>query len=216
MRNFPRALLVGGLGFSASCVIAACGGGAGLLSGDQANSLNNQLSQIQTALGQGHCDAARSAAQGLLTEVANLPVSVSSRLRQDLTLGATQVSQLARTQCHPAKTQPATTTPTTTPATTPATTPNTTATTSAPPTHTTTTPSTNTTPATPGKTTTGPASGGGGLGGGSGGGSGGGAGGGGNGNGSGGGGGQGAGGSQHGGAGATSGGSRDAGATANG
>lgn len=165
MRSLRRALLAGGLGFAVSC-LAACGGGAGLLSGDQANTLNNQLNRISGELAAGHCRAVQSAAQGLVEKVAALPSSVDSRLRQDLDLGATTVSQLAAKQCRPAK--PATTpsattsTPTTTSATTTSTAPTTT-------THTTTTPTTTTSPTTPTTptTTTGP-SGGGGLGGGSG------------------------------------------------
>src|SRR5579884_1635234 len=102
MRNLSRALLTGGLGFAMSCVIAACGGGAGLLSGDQANSLNNQLNQISSALAQRHCRAAEAAAHGLVLEVANLPGTVSPRLRQDLDLGANTILTRAAQQCHQA------------------------------------------------------------------------------------------------------------------
>lgn len=178
MRKLQRALLAGGLGFAVSC-IAGCGGGAGLLSGDQANTLNNKLSQVSSALTAGHCGAAQIAAQQLVADVANLPGTLNGTLRQNLSDGAQTVSSGAAAQCHPVSSQ-TTSTPTT--SSTPATTTTTTATTTTtpPPTQTTaptTTPDTSpaTTP-TPTGTTTGP-SGGSGLGGGSGSGSGGGSGG---------------------------------------
>ena len=45
----PRALLAGGLGFAVSFLVA-CGGGSGLLSADQASSLNGQLDQVSSAV----------------------------------------------------------------------------------------------------------------------------------------------------------------------
>lgn len=163
MRNLRRALLAGGLGFVVSC-IAACGGGAGLLSGDQANTLNNRASEISGDLAAGRCGAARTAAASLVQDVGNLPSTVEARLRQDLDLGANTISQLAVQQCHPVSTQSRTTSTTTS-------TPTTTATTTTTPTTHTATTTTTTTPATTGTTTgtgtgttTGP-TGGGGLGG---------------------------------------------------
>jgi hypothetical protein len=159
MRNLRRALLASGLGFAVS-LIAACGSDTGLLSGDQANTLNNQASQISADLSAGRCDAALAAARSLQQEVGNLPSSISSTLRQDLALGATKISQLTPQQCHRVTTAPSTT-PTTT--STPTTTATTTATTTTTPTTTTTTTATTTTPT--GTTTTTGTSGGGGLGG---------------------------------------------------
>ena len=157
MRNLRRALLASGLGFSVS-LIAACGSNTGLLSGDQANTLNNQASQISADLSAGHCDAALAAARTLQQDVSNLPSSVSSSLRQDLDLGATRISQLTPQQCHRVTSTPTSTATTTS---TPTTTATTTATTT---TTTTTTPTTTATTTTPTGTTTG-SSGGGGLGG---------------------------------------------------
>jgi len=165
MRNVHRALLASGLGFAVSC-IAACGGGAGLLSGDQAGTLNNQLNQISAALAAGRCSAAETAAHRLLQEAASLPSTVDSRLRQDLDLGAETISQLAPKQCHPTSSQPTTSSTTTSTPTTTSTATTTTTPTTATPTTTTTTTTPATTPGTTG-TTTGP-SGGGGLGGGNG------------------------------------------------
>src|SRR5947209_2858783 len=110
MRSLRRSLLAAGLGFAVPCVIAACGGSAGLLSGDQANSLNSQLNQVSADVTGGHCRSAQTAARRLVEQVASLPSTVDSRLRQDLDLGAVTVSQLAARQCHQVSV-PATTTP---------------------------------------------------------------------------------------------------------
>ena len=62
MRFLPRALVACGTGFAVS-LLAACGGGAGLLSGDQANSLSNQLDQVGAAVGSRNCAAENDDAQ---------------------------------------------------------------------------------------------------------------------------------------------------------
>jgi hypothetical protein len=167
MRNLRRALLAGALGFAVS-LIAACGGGAGLLSANQASTLNSRLDQVSSDLSQGRCGAVPTATQGLANAILNLPATVSGTLRRDLDQAANQVTTLAVQQCHQATTAKTTpTNTTTTNTTTTNTTPTNTTTTNTTPTNTTTT---NTTPATtptnPG-TTTG-SSGGGGLPGGSG------------------------------------------------
>jgi hypothetical protein len=149
-----RAILAGVLGFAAS-VVVACGGGSGLLSGDQANSLKGQLDQVSTALASGACNNVSGAIGSFSNAVANLPSSVNATLRNNLSQGASTVAQLARQECRPAAAKPRTeTTPATTTETTPATTTETT-----PATTTTTTPTTPTTPTntTPTHTTTTPA-----------------------------------------------------------
>lgn len=161
MRNLHRALLAGSLGFILACVVAACGGsGAGLLNGNQASALQNQLNRISSALSAGDCSTVRSATRTLAGEVASLPPAVSTSLRTALDSEANQVSTLSVQQCHPVSTTTTTTTtattPTTPPTTTETTTTPTTTTTATTPTNTTTTPAT--TPSTPGNT-----SGGGGL-----------------------------------------------------
>jgi hypothetical protein len=160
MRFLPRALVACGTGFAVS-LLAACGGGAGLLSSDQANSLSNQLNNVSAAVGAHNCGGAANASQGLGNAVGSLPSTVNSTLRDDLSQGASTVRQLAAKDCQ--QTTPTTTTATTPTATTATTTPTTTtATTTTPPTTT-----TETTPTTTGTTSTTP-SGGGGLGGGNG------------------------------------------------
>lgn len=164
MRYFSRALLAGGLGFAVS-FIAGCGGGTGLLPAGPASALNSQLDRISTAIAAGNCAAARSDAQALISQEANLPSTVNSSLRTDLNNGVSTVSQDLQ-NCH-ATTATTTTTPTTTATTTATTSTTTTPTTTATPPSTTTTPATTPTPT---GTTSTPTTGGGGLSGGSGGG----------------------------------------------
>jgi hypothetical protein len=133
MRHLPRALLAGGLGFAMS-LIAGCGGGAGLLSSDQAGNLNSQLDQVSSAVAAGHCDAARNAASSFSQAVFNLPSTISGTLKTDLGSAANTISQLVPQKCH----QAAATTNTATTAT------NTTSTTQTTHTVTTTAPTTNT------------------------------------------------------------------------
>src|SRR5436305_14001437 len=83
----PRALLAGGLGFAVSCVVA-CGGGAGLLSSDQAGNLNNNLDQVSSAVAGGNCGAVPSAASSLTNAVNNLPSTINTTLQRNLSQGA--------------------------------------------------------------------------------------------------------------------------------
>jgi hypothetical protein len=166
MRFLPRAILAGGAGFAVS-LLAACGGGAGLLSGDQSNALSSRLDQISSNLSAGNCRAVGNASSGLVNDVANLPSTINRTLRSDLNQGAQTVTQLAIRQCRPRSTSTTTPTATTIPPTTAstATTPPTTSTSSTPTTPTSTTP-TATTPTSPGTTSTQPTGGGGLIGGG--------------------------------------------------
>ncbi len=169
MRYAPRAILAGGLGFAVSFV-AACGGGAGLLSGDQSIALSGQGNEINSAVQSGDCGAAINASAALNKDVHSLPVTVNPTLRSNLNQGAVTIAQLAAKDCrqHQATTttSPPTTTSTTTPTTTTTTTtttPTTTTTTSTTPTSTTST--TATTPTNPGTSLTTTTTGGAGLGG---------------------------------------------------
>jgi hypothetical protein len=160
MRYASRAVLAGALGFAAAFVVA-CGGGSSLLSSDQASTLNNQLDAVSSALASKNCGDVSSATSQLADQVVNLPSSVNSTLRNNLTQGVSTIAQLARRQCaNVPTTQTTPTTPTHT-ETTP-TTPTHTETTPTTPTHTETTPTTPThtqttpaTPTTPSGTTTG-------------------------------------------------------------
>ena len=165
MRHWPRAALAGGMGFAVSC-LAACGGGAGLLSGNQAAQLQGQLSQVSNAVVAQNCGSAETRGLALGTSIQNLPVTINPTLRRNLENGYRTTYQLALRDCRQTTSTTSTTsstttsTTTTTPTTTTSTTtPTTTATT---PTTTTTTPTT--TPTTPTTTPTTPTSGGGGVG----------------------------------------------------
>jgi hypothetical protein len=167
MRYAPRALLAGGLGFAVSALVA-CGGGAGLLSANQANSLSGQLDTVASAVGAGQCVPAANAAKAFNTAVANLNGStVNTTLQQNLSQGAQTVAELAAKDC--TTTTSTTTTTTTTSSSTTSTTPTTTtqATTATAPTTTTSTTPPATTPTGSGTTSTG-GSGGAGIGGGTG------------------------------------------------
>jgi hypothetical protein len=146
MRYAPRAILAGGLGFAASFVVA-CGGGSGLLSGDQSNALSSQADAVASAVQSGNCGAAGSASAVLNSQVQTLPVTINPTLRRNLTQAASTIAQLAQRDCHQPAT-PAASTPTTasTASTTPSSTSTSTSTTTTTPTTTTT--STTTTTAT--------------------------------------------------------------------
>src|SRR5271167_3737066 len=115
MRYARRALVAGGLGFVVSFVVA-CGGSGGLLSHDQASTLNGQLDQVSSALATGDCGAVTNATSGLTAAVADLPDSVNATLRANLAQGAQTVQSLAGVHCQ--QTSTATTATTTTPSTT--------------------------------------------------------------------------------------------------
>jgi hypothetical protein len=159
MRYASRAVLAGALGFAAAFVVA-CGGGSGLLSSNDASSLNNQLDSVSSALASKNCGDVSSATSRLADDVVNLPSSINSTLRNNLTQGVSTIAQLARRQCANVPSTPTTpttpTAPTTTTQTHSATTPTTptnTNTTPTTPTNTNTNPAT--TPTTPGTTSTG-------------------------------------------------------------
>jgi hypothetical protein len=148
MRYLLRAILAGGLGFATSLLIAACGGGAGLLSTDQSSTLSSQLNQLSSAVSAGNCGAVSSAAAALGNSVGNLPATVNPTLRNNLVQGASTVADLAQKDCHQTTSTPTATsssTPTPTATSTSTTTSTHPATTSTTPSS---TPSTSTTPAT--------------------------------------------------------------------
>ena len=133
MRTLLRALLGGGLGFAVSLIVAACGGSSGLLSSEQASTINSRLDQISSAVQAGDCRSASRATVSLGDAVASLPSTVSQSLRTNLDQAVSTVGKLASQDCQSAQSNK---TPTSTTITTTTTTPTTTTTT------TTTTPST--------------------------------------------------------------------------
>lgn len=147
MRYAPRAILAAALGFAASFVVA-CGGGSGLLSGDQSDALSGQADHVVSAVQNGNCGAAVNASAVLNSDVQTLPVTVNPTLRRNLSQGASTIAELARKDCrhHTTATAPPKTTSSTTTTTT---TPTTTTTTTTTPTTTTSTSTTSTSATTP-------------------------------------------------------------------
>jgi hypothetical protein len=167
MGLWPRAALAGSLGFAVAC-LAACGGGSGLLSSDQANGLSNKLDHLSAAVSAHDCGSAANAVQSLNRAVFSLPSTVNVTLRQDLQRGASTVGELALRDCQQTSSTTTPTAPTTRTNTTTTQTSTTTTTTTTTPTQTsttTTTPATTTSTTGTTSTSTTP-SGGGGLGGG--------------------------------------------------
>lgn len=159
MRYAPRAILAGGLGFAVACV-AACGGGSGLLAGDESISLNGQAEEISSAVQSGNCGAATNASAALQDDVQKLPAGVNPTLRRNLSQGAATIARLAQKDCRqstettsstPTTTSTSTSTSTTTPSTTSTSTSTSTPTTTS---TTSTTSSTATTPTETGTTST--------------------------------------------------------------
>ena len=112
MRYAPRAILAGGLGFAVS-FLAACGGSAGLLSGDQSIALSGQGNRPDLRGASGNCGAAVNASAALNDDVQKLPITVNPTLRENLTQGAVHDLPARREGMPPAR--PTTTsTPTTT------------------------------------------------------------------------------------------------------
>jgi hypothetical protein len=154
MRYISRALLPGVLGFAVAVLVAACGGSSGLLSADQATSLDNQLNTVAAAIDGGRCNAANNAAQGFDNSVSNL-TGIKSQLRANLKEASSALAAQALTDCRnqqtastPAKTTQTKTASTPTNTTPTSSTPTNTATQTTP--ATTTGPSTTTAPATTG------------------------------------------------------------------
>jgi hypothetical protein len=93
-----RAILAGGLGFTAAFVVA-CGGSNGLLSSEQASTLSNRLDALSQAVNAGNCSAATNAANAFNAAVGDLPPAVSTKLVQNLGDGAQTVKLLAARDC---------------------------------------------------------------------------------------------------------------------
>jgi hypothetical protein len=147
MRYAPRAILAAGLGFAASFVVA-CGGGAGLLSGDQSNALSSQADAVASAVQSGNCGAAVAASNVLNSDVQTLPATINSTLRSNLNQAAGTIAQLAQRNCRQQQTASTASAPTTTSSTTSTSSTSTSTSTSTTTPTTTTTTTTTTTPTT--------------------------------------------------------------------
>lgn len=96
----------------AAVALAGCGS-SGLLDGASASDLQDSLSRVRTAIDDGRCSEARSAARSGAASVAELPDSVDGELRDRLRQGFDELATLAASDCEPRTvTQPPTTTTT--------------------------------------------------------------------------------------------------------
>lgn len=134
----------------AAALLVACGDRNGLLSGDQASSLQDALAAAQSACTDGQAARAELAAQRFAERVDALPPgSVDRRLIANLRQGASTLAALVPETCTgttDTTTTPTTVTTTTTPTTTTTTTPTEPTTPTTPPTTPTEPPTTPTTP----------------------------------------------------------------------
>jgi hypothetical protein len=85
----------------AAVVLAGCGGSS-LLDGDSASALQASLSKVRTAIDDGHCGQARSAAKAGAAKVDQLPSSVDSELKDNLRRGFADLSSRVSTDCESA------------------------------------------------------------------------------------------------------------------
>lgn len=99
----------------AAVALAGCGS-SGLLEGDSASELQQSLGSVRTAIDDGRCSAARSAARAGSERVDELPDSVDGELRDRLRQGFDELAQRVESDCEE---RTVTTTPPTTTTTTP-------------------------------------------------------------------------------------------------
>jgi hypothetical protein len=156
MRYISRALLPGVLGFAVAVLVAACGGSSGLLSANQATSLDNQLNTIAARIDGGQCGPAGRAAQEFDSSVSNLS-GVGAPLVNRLKQASSALAAQAQTDCQNQQTAsvPAKTTKTKTSTTATNPTPTSSTPTNSTPTQTSPTTNPNTTSTSPATTTTG-------------------------------------------------------------
>jgi hypothetical protein len=98
MRFANKALVAGGLGFAVSALVACGSSGGGLLSGTQAQKLNDQLDQVLAAVNDRSCSGV-DAHIVTLTHVINSLPQVDPRLVSNLQQGEQLVSSLAEQNC---------------------------------------------------------------------------------------------------------------------
>ncbi|MEV4420368.1 hypothetical protein AB0L40_10400 [Patulibacter sp. NPDC049589] len=101
----------------AAVVLAGCGGSS-LLDGDSASELQASLSRVRTAIDDGQCSEARTAAKSGAAKVDTLPTSVDSDLRDNLKTAFQDLSARVDSDCDETSSQPTSTTQPATPTTT--------------------------------------------------------------------------------------------------
>ncbi|WP_026911550.1 hypothetical protein [Patulibacter minatonensis] len=98
----------------AAVALAGCGGSS-LLDGDSASELQSSLSRVRTAIDDGQCAKARTAAKAGAAKVAELPSSVDAELKDNLSRGFADLSSRVTTDCETTTSTRETPTTTTTP-----------------------------------------------------------------------------------------------------
>lgn len=103
----------------AAVALAGCGGSSSLLDGSTASELQESLGRVRTAIDEGQCSQARSAARTGSERVDALPSSVDAELRDTLKRGFDELSSSVSTDCEESTPTTTTTPPETTTTTTP-------------------------------------------------------------------------------------------------
>lgn len=116
MRPRPAPLVLS----CALLLLTGCGG-SNLLDGSTASELQETLNTVRTAIDDGRCEEARSAARVGAERVDALPTSVDAELRRRLKEGFDELATRVRTDCKPTPTTTTEPTPTTTEAAPPTT-----------------------------------------------------------------------------------------------
>ncbi len=165
LRGWFRSIVLGAVLVIALVVVfAGCGSQKRTIPTAKAQSFLQQLDKISSQFDNGACVGAAAKVRALQSQVSDLPNSVDSTVKRNLTDGVARLHTLVTQQCQ--RPTPTNTTPTTPTVTAPTTTVPTTPTNTVPPPTTTTPPPTTTTPppttTTPPPTTT-PGGGGGGV-----------------------------------------------------
>jgi hypothetical protein len=94
-----RALAVTAIALAAAALISSCGSSSGLIPSATAGSLINDLGNIQAGVLAGDCNLTNQAIQTAETDFGELPASVDSKLRSQLSAGLSAVVIGAQRKC---------------------------------------------------------------------------------------------------------------------
>lgn len=105
--RMPLPAVLAALVLGALCAVAvACGGGTSqLLSERRADRLTGDIDRVGQAVDAGDCEATAVRLEELQAELADLPASVSPRLRERLTEGVARLAQQATEECQGERTE---------------------------------------------------------------------------------------------------------------
>ena len=94
-----RALAVAATALAAAALISSCGSSSGLIPSITASSLINDLGNIQAGVLAGDCNLTNQAIQTAEMDFVNVPSSVNSKLRSQLSAGLSAVVISAQRKC---------------------------------------------------------------------------------------------------------------------